>query len=527
MDSKKNKESFCLKKEYFEEIISYMPGHVYWKDVKGVFLGCNLQQAKDAGFDSPHEIIGKTDYEMPWSIQADYLRDIDKKVMQAGSVVDLEEFFELPDGTKKIYLSSKLPLYDENRKVSGILGISFDITDRKDMEKKLAEAIRAKGTFMSIVSHEIKGPLNNVIYILNMLKQDLLANTINVKNAITLIEKEINDASRGIETINNLLKFLNFDLSKEEIENKNAVNIRSELLKVFDEFERHNQKNIGFNVKDLDAPRAVKINVNVFTAVSIAVGNAVKYSKKNAEVDVCVSCRINNQKNYIVFKIEDAGIGINKETLSRLFKPLFDTGEVMEHVLFSAPAIRLSYAKKIVEALGGELKVMSQEGEGTQVSITVPYDLSEHIDPSISLRTFYPLNKIKTSKRKLTILVVEDNKMTSELLIKEIHKLKHTVDAALNSLDAQRLAKSKNYDAIFMDISLPGIDGVELRNKLSSPDPKVDKPIIIAVTSHDSDKDVEYFLEQGFANVIAKPFTKEDIIACIDTIQKVLTDLGY
>src|SRR5579872_5435115 len=92
----KNKQKIARTQKYYEDIIAFMPGHVYWKDKDGMFLGCNLQQAKDAGFDSPDEMIGKTDYEMPWNIQADYLREIDIRVMRSGKVLTLEELFELP-----------------------------------------------------------------------------------------------------------------------------------------------------------------------------------------------------------------------------------------------------------------------------------------------------------------------------------------------------------------------------------------------------------------------------------------------
>jgi hypothetical protein len=70
-----------------------------------------LAQAKDAGFNSPEEMIGKSDYDMPWGIQAAYLQDIDQNVMKSETPLTLEEVFELPNGTKKMYLSSKLPLY--------------------------------------------------------------------------------------------------------------------------------------------------------------------------------------------------------------------------------------------------------------------------------------------------------------------------------------------------------------------------------------------------------------------------------
>lgn len=510
---------------YLNNIVQIIPASVYWKDKNCILLGSNQFHAQIAGFSSPLEVIGKTEHDFIWKDQAAKIIESDKKIMQSGKGTQLEEIATLTDGNIHTFLTSKEPLLDKNNNVIGIVGVSLDITDRKIIEKQLAEALRAKSTFMSIVSHEIKGPLANVKYVLNIIEQDILKKSFNVKEILKLIEKEKNDINRSIDTINNLIQFINFDFSKKEAAHKNSVNIRSELLKVFDEFEQDNEKNIGFDIFDDKAPTSAKINLNIFLAIKIAVGNAAKYSKKNSEVSVHIEDRKKDKKDYLVFTIRNSGVGINKETLKKLFNPLLHTHVDSEKVLFSAPAIRLSYAKKIAETLGGELNVTSKENEWTKVTISAPYEPCKHIDPSISLSEFYPSREKKISKRKLNILVVEDNKMTSELITNEIRKLKHTADPALNSLDAQRLAKSKDYDAIFMDISLPGIDGVELRERLSNPDPESYKPIMIAVTSHDTEENIEYFLEQGFANVITKPFTKEDIIACIETIQKVLNDL--
>lgn len=127
------KTKITMNESFFKEMLSLIPGHLYWKDRDGVFLGCNLQQAIDAGFNSIEEMIGKKDEDMPWREQTDYLREIDLRIMHTGVAEVIEELFELPDGTKKIYLSNKKPVYDDNNQVTGILGISFDITRKEEI----------------------------------------------------------------------------------------------------------------------------------------------------------------------------------------------------------------------------------------------------------------------------------------------------------------------------------------------------------------------------------------------------------
>ena len=121
-------------KDFLENIIALMPGHVYWKDKNGVLLGCNDLQAIDAGLLSRHEIIGKTDYDMPWKEQADILRKIDREVINTGVPKIIEEPSTLADGSETIFLSHKVPLYYKGQ-IIGILGISFDITMRHEAEE--------------------------------------------------------------------------------------------------------------------------------------------------------------------------------------------------------------------------------------------------------------------------------------------------------------------------------------------------------------------------------------------------------
>src|SRR6185312_10385114 len=95
--------------QLLDNIISLMPGHVYWKDKDGFFLGCNEEQARAAGLNSRQEIIGKTDFELPWKEQASILRSSDLKVMKTGKPVVFEEPSVLANGTKAIFLSKKVP----------------------------------------------------------------------------------------------------------------------------------------------------------------------------------------------------------------------------------------------------------------------------------------------------------------------------------------------------------------------------------------------------------------------------------
>ncbi|HEX4044233.1 MAG TPA: PAS domain-containing protein [Gammaproteobacteria bacterium] len=517
---------------YLENIIERIPYFIFWKNIDSVYLGCNQKFAELVGRKSPQEILGKTDFDLRWGRgESELYTSGDKKVMHGNPLINVEEIIARPDGSHIVMLVSKVPLLDKSGSCVGILGISTDITERKKMEEdlriakeKAEEATHAKSVFLSIASHEIKGPLANTISILDLMKRSIEGQTFVLNDWAELIDAEIKDAMRGIETINYLLEFLTLDLPPIQLGIESKVNIRQHLIGMIDPFEKNNSKNIAFHLAaDVKVPASLKFNRSVDKVFNILLSNAVKYSKSEGEITVEVSINETDTKNYLLITVKDNGCGINKDVLSSFFSPLLADIKNNAHKLYVAPAIKLSYAKKLIELLGGNLEINSQENEGTTVSFSFPFDEPE-FDTKIPTDFQQHAKKKKpVFYRKLKILIVEDNPVTARLLESEIHRLGHDVDVAFNAVDAEILAKKKEYDLIFMDISLPGIDGVELKKRLSKP--HSDRPIIIAVTSHDNEKDKAYLLQQGFVTLFGKPFTREDVESCIEAVQRVLFDL--
>ena len=123
----KEKITISLENTSLKEIFELLPVHIYWKDFDGIYVGCNKKQALDFGFLSSDEIIGKTDYDLLPEAEADLYRLNDQKVMRSGIPMTVEEHG---------YLSTKIPLRQDNGTVVGILGVSVDIKQyKKQIEK--------------------------------------------------------------------------------------------------------------------------------------------------------------------------------------------------------------------------------------------------------------------------------------------------------------------------------------------------------------------------------------------------------
>ena len=121
-------------------IMNNIPQAVFWKDQNLVYLGCNQAFAEDAGLDSPEKIIGKTDYDMPWTDQADLYREDDAQVLESGEAkINYEEPQTNPQGEITWLRTSKIPVRDEAGNIVAVLGMYEDITEQKQAEQELLQ----------------------------------------------------------------------------------------------------------------------------------------------------------------------------------------------------------------------------------------------------------------------------------------------------------------------------------------------------------------------------------------------------
>ncbi len=126
--------------QVIEGILNAIPARVFWKNLDLVYLGCNEIFARDAGFASARDVIGKDDYQMVWRDQAELYRADDFQVIESGqSRLLIEEPQTTPEGTTITLLTSKVPLRDAAGRITGVLGTYMDISDRKRMEDALEE----------------------------------------------------------------------------------------------------------------------------------------------------------------------------------------------------------------------------------------------------------------------------------------------------------------------------------------------------------------------------------------------------
>ncbi|MEI6790900.1 MAG: PAS domain-containing protein [Myxococcaceae bacterium] len=152
-------EKCQIQEDYFRKILSEVPTHVYCKNLDGEYVLCNKFQVMKTGFASEDEMMGLTDFDMPWKADAHFLREIDRQVIETGKPIVAEESGILPNGKRETWLSRKAPLRNEEGHIIGVIGTSMDITAQK--ENELLER-KKHDEFNKIVrqaNHAIASPL--------------------------------------------------------------------------------------------------------------------------------------------------------------------------------------------------------------------------------------------------------------------------------------------------------------------------------------------------------------------------------
>ncbi len=139
-ERKRAEEELMESRHMLRTIIDAIPVQVYWKDRKLTYLGCNRLLARVAGIASPDEIAGKTDRDLVWAARAEQFRARDWEVIESGRPsLEHEELIIMSDGRRNWFRTSRIPLQDANGQVSGVLGVSYDITESKWMDQALRQ----------------------------------------------------------------------------------------------------------------------------------------------------------------------------------------------------------------------------------------------------------------------------------------------------------------------------------------------------------------------------------------------------
>ena len=521
---------------YLENIIERLPYFIFWKNAAFMYLGCNQRFADLIGKESPKDIIGKTDFELGWGEgEAELFRQGDQAVMDGNAKINMEEILIRPDGEKIVMLVNKVPLRDKYGRCIGVLGTSTDITERKKMEEELNAAkeqaevrSRVKTEFLANMSHDIKTPLSGIIGNAEL----LLQNTEDPKARHSLEEM--------MQCGQELLCFFDNCLELSKLENTDIIFIKErfslkvlvgEVVSLFK--PTASSKKLDLTVDyDEDIPAYVAGNrPALYRILQNLIGNAIKFTHAGyVKISVQLYKKISSEKVLLQLIVEDTGIGIPYDKHGVIFENLRRLTPSHQGI-YQGSGIGLYIVDKFVKALSGEIYVESEENKGSKFTLalplyipliasdTVPKKMSSLVSlharqeaPAVSTR---PSPSVKTYF--VSILLVEDNKIAQKITRSLLTSLGCSVETADTGEQALSMLDQKQYDLVYMDIGLPGIDGCEVtRQWRTKESPSSTSLPIIALTAHARVSESSVCLEAGINGVLAKPLSLQQAAQIIE-----------
>jgi CheY-like chemotaxis protein/anti-sigma regulatory factor (Ser/Thr protein kinase) len=318
------------------------------------------------------------------------------------------------------------------------------------------------------------------------------------KSLVSIIEDLIEMSKIDARQITPNYKSLNLEKCVKELYQTLKVTIPEDKKIDFFVLEQYEKLE-----KDIltDEVKLKQVIVNLLT-------NAIKFTDKG---HVAFGYYLNNEKNRIEFRVEDTGLGINKNDL----KVVFDRFRRVEDdysIALSGLGLGLSISKAYVEMLGGSMQVESVYGIGSVFKFFIPLVYDETVK---SKKISKDVTVIVNPEIK-TILIAEDDNI-NYLLLKTILELKnHIIIRARNGQEAVDISFSNpNIDLVFMDIKMPILDGYQAFERIKQAKPNLK---VIAQTAHSSSEVKEQIMDAGFVGYITKPLDKEKIYELIDKV---------
>lgn len=404
---------------------------------------------------------------------------------------------------------------DKNGRPTHVLCISQEINDQKKAEQKLQDALiqaeqasKAKTFFLSNMSHDIRTPMNAIIGFTSLairhmddknLLQDYLAKiTTSGEHLLSLINDVLD--MRRIESGSVKLEESDVDLPELLQNVKSIVQTNSQ--------EKEQQLHFDVNVKNeyivADRLRLNQVLLNLLS-------NAIKFTQNKGEISLAVEekpCETAGNV-CIEFRVKDNGIGISPKFQEHVFEA-FAREETSTVSGIQGTGLGMTITKNIVTMMGGDIRVVSEEGRGTEFIVSLQFKVGKNVN------LLEPVKYRDLDFRGTRILLAEDNPLNQEIATTLLREAGFVVDVANNGRDAiEKIqeAPAETYKLVLMDIQMPVMDGYQAAREIRKlKDGIKSKILIVAMTANAFEEDRQKAFDSGMNGHLAKPINANELM---------------
>ncbi len=426
---------------------------------------------------------------------------------------------KLEKDTRSWFSVKAYPILNEQGELTNVIVQHEDITDRKMVEETLVaskekaeEMSRLKSSFLANMSHELRTPMIGILGF-----SEILVNTLTETGTKELAEIVFNSGKRLMDTLNLILDLSRIEAGKLEL-NYSTFDLSTDIRNICKWHEpAANKKGLSISFHPAHDIHTINLDQKLcHEIISNLVNNAVKFTMVGG-----ITVRTLETDKEVLIQVSDTGIGIAEKDFELIFEEFRQTSEGLNRS-FEGAGLGLSLTKKFVEKLKGTIQVESTVGKGTTMTVSFPKrKITKQIpteEPETGAIAKASPRSFGAEENLPEALYVEDDPVAFNVITRMLKNLCR-LEQAQNSEQALKMAASKQYDFILMDINLgSGLDGIQTTTILRQMESYKETPIA-AVTAFAMVGDKEEFLASGCTHYISKPFGKKEIC---DLVRQIL-----
>jgi len=380
------------------------------------------------------------------------------------------------------------------------------LENSKDEAEKLA---RTKELFMANMSHEIRTPVTAISGFTDQLLHESFNE--NVNRSLKIIKSSSDHLLKIIDDILDFSKLQNDKLSLEKV-HFSITPILEDVQALFGKQAEQNNTRLSHSLSPETPPVLLGDPYRLKQIMINLVSNSVKFTKNGSVHFSVSSIRKKAEEIDLIMEFNDTGIGIDESKLKVIFED-FTQAEMSTTRKYGGTGLGLSIVRKLVELQHGTIDIKSRKNHGTEISCRIPYLTGD--EKHLKKETIHPVS-IPEEISRLRILIVDDEEYNRLLFRKILDRWKISCQEVINGMDALEVLKEERFDLLFMDIRMPGIDGVKttqfIRNEMKIPESSM--PVVF-ISATSINEEWQKYRKAGMTAFLQKPFTEEELLTTI------------